>query len=67
MARVLVGMESKGYLGTIWSWIRALAAFVGGLLGAMCLVVSCHPSFLAVVDADKAVAVAALQPVSLCI
>ncbi|KAJ9119370.1 hypothetical protein QFC24_005841 [Naganishia onofrii] len=31
-------MESKGYLGTIWSWIRALAAFVGGLLGAMCLV-----------------------------
>ncbi|KAJ9112734.1 hypothetical protein QFC22_006236 [Naganishia vaughanmartiniae] len=40
VARVLVGMESSGYLGTIWSWIRALAAFIGGLLGAMCLVVS---------------------------
>jgi uncharacterized membrane protein YbhN (UPF0104 family) len=40
VARVLVGMESRSYLSTLWNWTRALAGFVGGLAGATCLVVS---------------------------
>lgn len=40
VARVLVGMESRSYLSTLWNWVRALAGFVGGLAGATCLVVS---------------------------
>lgn len=40
VARVLVGMESRSYLSTLWNWARALAGFVGGLAGATCLVVS---------------------------
>lgn len=40
VARVLVGMESRGYLSTLWNWARALAGFIGGLAGATCLVVS---------------------------
>lgn len=40
VARMLVGMEKRGYLAMIWGWIRALAGFIGGLAGATCLVVS---------------------------
>jgi hypothetical protein len=51
VARVLVGMEKRGYLATIWGWIRALAGFVGGLAGATCLVVSrCSVSVIALMS-----------------